>query len=202
MDQPPNEESDAPEEQEADSVETTETESLETGGVEEVAATAAKGVSGVKLAFFSATALAVGAAGAVYGPGLVEKFLPAKEGGGGEVVKPETAEPEKGPKKGFSFTAIPVGDPVQTITVTLMVGEDGEDLAETVDLHLGAGFPLRLSPLGGDSRSSAFAAFPDKSTLKAGSTSIKAGESATFEFSFEGAEGGIDVLGNTPQLLY
>ena len=102
----------------------------------------------------------------------------------------------------FLMGTIAPSEPIETIKVTLSVGRSGEALAEAVDLHLGLGFPLRLYPLGGDSREPAFAAFPDSSTLADGVHALAPGESATFEFSAaESDMNDADVLRSSRELL-
>lgn len=97
---------------------------------------------------------------------------------------------------------VPVGDPLSSVKVTITVASTGEPLEESVDLHLGLGFPLRLYPLGGAERKPAFAAYPQKSSLAEGVTSLKPGESATFEFALDPAEGdGSDPMQSTRNLL-
>ncbi|MEQ1838925.1 MAG: hypothetical protein ABL994_00830, partial [Verrucomicrobiales bacterium] len=158
-----------------------------------VAATATSGASAVKTVLIAISAAALGVAGAVYGPSLLQDSSPGSPGatdaGGGSV-----------PKAGFVLGSITSSEPVSSIVVTLKAGADGADLNERVDVHLGTGFPLRLFPLGNDARTPAFAAFPQKSSLDPGETSIRAGGEATFEFSTQ-SENGQDLLGTTPQLL-
>ncbi len=158
-----------------------------------VAATATSGASAVKTVMIAIGAAALGVTGAVYGPSLLQEFRPG-ESGGNEVVDGSV------PKAGFTLGSISSSEPVSSIVVTLKAGADGADLNERVDVHLGTGFPLRLFPLGNDARTPAFAAFPQKSSLEPGETSIHAGGEATFEFSTQ-SENGQDLLGTTPQLL-
>ncbi len=142
----------------------------------------------------TATGAVLLGAAVLYVPGLDEK-LKSLRGGAGDGAA--VAEVER---KGFEMGTIAPGEAVRRIAVTLSVGKGGKDLAEPVDLHLGTGFPLRLYPLGSNSREPAFAAFPQKSNLPDGKNAITAGESATFEFSVSG-ERGADALNTTPQLL-
>ncbi|HQW30351.1 MAG TPA: hypothetical protein PK529_14250, partial [Verrucomicrobiales bacterium] len=163
------------------------------------AAGTAAGVTKLKAAALAITAAALGAAGAVYGPPLFKQSSSnpgssVSNGGNVAVVK------DSGPKVGFTFGKLPATEPVEKIVVTLTAGAEGKAINERVDLHLGMGFPLRLFPLGNESREPAFAALPQKSSLPRGVTSIKPGESATFEFFVKG-EDGQDVLNTTPQLL-
>src|SRR5262245_62151545 len=73
----------------------------------------------------------------------------------------------------FRTGHVQVEQPLNSIKVTITVGEGGEELAEPVDVHLGVGFPLRLYPLGTDKREPAFAAIPQKTSLAADARSIK-----------------------------
>lgn len=158
-----------------------------------VAATATSGASGIKTVLIAIGAAALGVTGTVYGPSLLEEFR-SGQSGGNEVADGSV------PKAGFVLGGITSSEPVSSIVVTLRAGAEGADLNERVDVHLGTGFPLRLFPLGNDARTPAFAAFPQKSSLDPGETSIRAGGEATFEFSTQGDDGQ-DLLGTTPQLL-
>lgn len=104
-------------------------------------------------------------------------------------------------RAGFAAAKLDPATPIESIAVTITVGAKGADLDGPVDLHLGIGFPLRLYPLGGTSREPAFAAYPQKSTLESGAKAIKAGGSATFEFSAKAGDKGQDTLSTTPHLL-
>jgi hypothetical protein len=90
---------------------------------------------------------------------------------------------------------------LERVVVTLTVGQGGEPLSEAVDVHLGVGFPLRLYPLGTDQRTPAFAAFPQKSSLKDGATSLQPGETATFEFAVNADGPGMDAFRSTPEMF-
>lgn len=141
----------------------------------------------------------VGGVGVVYGPKLLKEY----QSSGvkvGDVGTDDSARDPDSRREGFRLGTLSAGEKVESISVTLMTGGEGDDLSEKVDLHLGLGFPLRLYPLGGESMNPAFAAFPQKSSLKRGENSIKAGESATFEFFVEGDKGQ-DILQTTPELL-
>lgn len=72
---------------------------------------------------------------------------------------------------------------VERIKVTIRVGADEQDLNEPVDLDLGAGFLLRLSPVKTESPSSTL--FPRTSSLETTESTVAAGKSAWFEFSAE-----------------
>lgn len=102
----------------------------------------------------------------------------------------------------FQFARQPTDAPLESVRVTITVGEGGAPLAEPVDLHLGLGFPLRLYPLGTDAREPAFAAFPDSTSLAADARHVDPGKSASFEFRLTPAEaGGADPLQSAPELL-
>lgn len=102
---------------------------------------------------------------------------------------------------GFQMGTLQPNDPIQSLKVKLKVGENGEALMEGVDLHLGFGFPLRLYPIGTDSREPSFAAFPQKSSLEPGNNVLNPGESATFEYAVAPESPGLDELKTTPTLL-
>ena len=90
------------------------------------------------------------------------------------------------------------GEAIQTLTVRIDVGADGEALAEPLALDLGLGFPFWLHPLGRqESQPPPFGAVPQQTTAGA---EVAAGASATFTFSVQGEPGG-DALLATPQLL-
>jgi hypothetical protein len=89
---------------------------------------------------------------------------------------------------------------IKTIKVTIDVSESGKPLQELVDVHLGFGFPLRLYPVGFDSRELSYAAIPHKSSLRAGANTVEPGSSASFEFDVS-AEEGLDELKTTQTLL-
>lgn len=105
------------------------------------------------------------------------------------------------PKIGFQMGTFEPNDPIESIKVTIFVGEDGEDLEEPLDLHLGLGFPLRLYPVGSEERDPAFAAFPQKSEIASGETSVLGGTNRWFYFSVNLPDKGLDVLRATPPLL-
>lgn len=90
---------------------------------------------------------------------------------------------------------------LERVVISISIGEGGEPLSEAVDVHLGLGFPLRLYPLGTDQRTPAFAAFPQKSSLKDGATSLQPGETATFEFAVHADSPGLDAFRSTPELF-
>ena len=139
------------------------------------------------------------AVGVIYGPKLFES-KPVTLTTDSGVETSEIAAEEEAPKIGFSMGEFTGSEAIESIKVTLKIGANGSGLDEKVDLHLGTGFPLRLYPLGDDSREPAFAAFPQKSSLERGSNSLEPGSTATFEFSASG-EAGQDVLKTTPELL-
>ena len=139
--------------------------------------------------------LALGAAGVVLV--IIAGFwMLGRSGGGGG--KGGAARDQR---VGFEMGKVNPSAPIESIKVTLAVGAKGADLTGPVDLHLGVGFPLRLDPRGGVERAPAFAAYPQKSSLDGGEKMIKAGSSATFEFSAKAADKGDDVLATTPHLL-
>jgi hypothetical protein len=87
---------------------------------------------------------------------------------------------------------------VETISITIATGDDGQDVDETMAIDLGLGFPLWLDPLGREAdEATPFGAVPDQSD--AGPT-VAAGQSATFTFRAEATDGG-DRLHRTPALL-
>ncbi|MBN1912056.1 MAG: hypothetical protein JW818_20210 [Pirellulales bacterium] len=89
-------------------------------------------------------------------------------------------------------------DEVKKVTVTLNVGNDGDDLEEGVALDLGLGFPLLLEPVGRQpSEAVPFGAVPQQSTA---GQKIAAGGSGQFTFAL-GADPGQDQLRTTDQLL-
>lgn len=90
---------------------------------------------------------------------------------------------------------------LERVVVTLTISPDGEPLSEAVDVHLGVGFPLRLYPLGTNQRTPAFAAFPQKSSLKDGATTLQPGETATFEFAVNADSPGLDAFRSTPEMF-
>ena len=89
-------------------------------------------------------------------------------------------------------------DPVESITVQLEIGNDGEDLDEPVALDLGLGFPLWLHPLGREEADAVpFGALPQESSV---GRKLAAGSSATFRFAL-GSEAGADSFRSSSQLL-
>ncbi len=87
---------------------------------------------------------------------------------------------------------------IDSLTVRIIIGAQGDDLEEPVALDLGLGFPLWLHPLGREtSQSPPFGAVPQQSTAGA---KVAAGSEATFTFRLEG-EAGQDTLHTTSQLL-
>lgn len=102
----------------------------------------------------------------------------------------------------FRVGKIEPATPIERIKLTITLAPNGADLDEPVDLHLGLGFPLRLFPLGADRREPGFAAIPQTTTLPAGATTLKAGETASFEFILTSPTAdNADVLKTTPELL-
>lgn len=157
---------------------------------------------------YAAVAAAFLVVGVALGAFLVPQFLPnaflstSENQEGGEASNANVPQrDEKKPKEGFKMGALQPNEPIKSIKVTLDVDMNGEPLRESVDLHLGFGFPLRLYPVGSDSREPAFAAFPQKSSLKPGSNSIDSGGRAWFEFLADPEEPGLDELKTTPTLL-
>lgn len=87
---------------------------------------------------------------------------------------------------------------IETLTVRLTVGAEGEDLSEPVALDLGLGFPLWLQPVGRvEGETLPFGAVAQESD--AGET-VPAGGTATFTFDVAGGPGQ-DALQTTSQLL-
>jgi hypothetical protein len=115
--------------------------------------------------------------------------------------KQKSAEPKEKTRVGFEMGQIPTDQPIKNIKVTIQVGRSGKPLNEQIDLHFGFGFPLRLYPVGTDSREPSFAAFPQKSSLVPGENSIAEGKSAWFEFNVDPDNNGMDELKTTSTLL-
>ncbi len=116
--------------------------------------------------------------------------------------EPEVSVTHQGlPRTSLEIGTLPPNEPVQTIKITLGVGTDGMALSEPVDVHLGLGFPLRLYPLGGTDMQPSFAAFPHATSLDRGTNAIQPGQMASFEFSVQGADTGLDELRTATQLL-
>ncbi|MGE0607387.1 MAG: hypothetical protein AB7O62_09860 [Pirellulales bacterium] len=91
---------------------------------------------------------------------------------------------------------------LHSLRITIEVGNEGEPLAEAIDVHLGIGAPLRLFPLGAVQRGPGLAVIPQKSSLSPGVTSVEPGSKATFEFLADPeASPGADELRVTPGLL-
>jgi hypothetical protein len=87
---------------------------------------------------------------------------------------------------------------VQTLTVKIDVGGDGDALEEPLAVDLGLGFPLWLHPVGREAdEPPPFGAVAQESTAGA---IVPAGSSATFTFRTDG-EPGNDILETTSQLL-
>ena len=87
---------------------------------------------------------------------------------------------------------------VESLTVQIAVGADGEDLDEPIALDLGLGFPFRLYPVGqADDDNAPFGAVPQLTTA---SRSVTAGADASFTFNLDG-ELGQDCLQTSSQLL-
>src|SRR5262245_34854527 len=102
-------------------------------------------------------------------------------------------QPEAQPAKDFK-----ADDVVQTLSVKLDVGADGDDLAEPVALDLGLGFPLWLEPVGRkEGEIAPFGAVAQQSTAK---DKVAAGSSVTFTFGVA-EEAGQDAFQTTKQLM-
>ncbi len=87
---------------------------------------------------------------------------------------------------------------VESLTVQITVGADGEDLQEPIALDLGLGFPFRLHPVGrADDETAPFGAVPQLTTA---SRTVTAGTDASFTFNLDG-ELGQDPLRTSSQLL-
>jgi hypothetical protein len=87
---------------------------------------------------------------------------------------------------------------VQTVSVQIQIGSEGENLDEPVALDLGLGFPLWLHPLGREENEPApFGAVVQN---QATGRTIAAGDSGVFEFAVAG-DVGQDVLRTSQQLL-
>ncbi len=87
---------------------------------------------------------------------------------------------------------------VETISVTIATGDDGQVVEETMALDLGLGFPLWLDPLGREpDEETPFGAVPDASDATA---TLSPGQSATFTFR-AAAIGDRDRLRWTPALM-
>lgn len=87
---------------------------------------------------------------------------------------------------------------IQTLTVRITVGAEGEDLAEPVALDLGLGFPLWLHPLGRTAEESViFGAVPQSATA---TQTASAGSVVEFTFELAG-DAGQDALQTSSQLL-
>jgi hypothetical protein len=87
---------------------------------------------------------------------------------------------------------------VESIRVQLNIAPGGEDLDEPIALDLGLGFPLWLHRLGRvESPTAPFGAVCERG---ADAHAVRAGQSATFEFSMTGPAGQ-DDLRTSPQLL-
>ncbi|HVK08370.1 MAG TPA: hypothetical protein VM597_06290, partial [Gemmataceae bacterium] len=94
-------------------------------------------------------------------------------------------------------TAFKADDAIETLTVRLDVGTDGDALEEPVALDLGLGFPLWLHPIGRGEEPAPFGAVPQEASER---WHVAAGSGATFTFRTTG-DAGLDGLQVTPQLL-
>ncbi len=92
------------------------------------------------------------------------------------------AETDTPAQTGFVMGDLTGSVPIENVKVTITAGPDG-DIDEVVDLHLGFGFPLRLTALQPIELGPVFAALPTSSSLDVGTQKINAGQPATFEFS-------------------
>ncbi|MEZ6081658.1 MAG: hypothetical protein R3C56_40100 [Pirellulaceae bacterium] len=77
------------------------------------------------------------------------------------------------PASGFRITEFDRDTPIETIRISIRTGEQAAPLQEPLDVHLGFGFPLRLLEV---SDLSGFAAVPQRSSLRAGSSELAPGE--------------------------
>ncbi|MCC7339389.1 MAG: zf-HC2 domain-containing protein [Pirellulaceae bacterium] len=102
------------------------------------------------------------------------------------------------PASGFRITEFDRDTPIETIRISIRTGEQAAPLQEPLDVHLGFGFPLRLLEV---SDLSGFAAVPQRSSLRAGSSELAPGGDAWFEFAVAPKNFGDDKLRKTPQLL-
>lgn len=87
---------------------------------------------------------------------------------------------------------------VESLTVQITVGADGEDLEEPIALDLGLGFPFRLHPVGrAEDETAPFGAVPQLTTA---SRTVTAGTDASFTFNLAG-DSGQDRLQTSSQLV-
>lgn len=87
---------------------------------------------------------------------------------------------------------------VETLSLKLTLGANGDALEEPVALDLGLGFPLWLHPVGrGSGEIAPFGAVPNQSTANG---KVAAGSTVTFTFDRKG-EAGLDAFRTTAQLL-
>jgi anti-sigma factor RsiW len=107
--------------------------------------------------------------------------------------------PQKPPSK-LQMGDLDANLPIESIKVSLTLGE-GEPRRETVDLHLGLGFPLRLQVAPASEHKPGFAAFPQTSSQTKADSENPPGTSAWYEFNAKPSDNGFDELARTPQLL-
>ncbi|MEZ5940835.1 MAG: hypothetical protein R3C18_05555 [Planctomycetaceae bacterium] len=116
-------------------------------------------------------------------------------------VTENTETPDGQITPGLTVGSLAPSTVIESVRVTLEVGDEGDQLAEAVDLHFGIGFPLRLYPLGTHLRSPTVAAFPQTSSLTDGNTIVEPGETVTFQFDANPEEDGLDELKNNAALF-
>lgn len=99
---------------------------------------------------------------------------------------------------GFAMGSLSADDPIKQIKVTIEAAP-GAPITEVVDLHLGFGFPLRLSPSG--QMQPVFAALPSDSSLGTDVKAIPAGQPVWFQFDQSDQASDRDPLKTSHTLL-
>lgn len=101
---------------------------------------------------------------------------------------------------GFAMGSLAPTDPIETIKITIEAAP-GAPITEVVDLHLGFGFPLRLSPSTSGQMKPVFAALPSDSSLGTDAKAVPAGEPVWFQFDQSDQTSDRDPLKTSHTLL-
>ncbi len=101
---------------------------------------------------------------------------------------------------GFMLGLLPASESIEQIRVTILPAP-GREIDELVDVHLGFGFPLRLSTVDAQEMQPVFAALPTESSLDADAEAIPAGELSWFQFDQTAEANERDPLKTSQTLL-
>ncbi|TWU50665.1 Cysteine-rich secretory protein family protein [Rubripirellula tenax] len=126
----------------------------------------------------------------------VSRFL---REGATDVVDPSAPTQDDFPA-GFAMGSLSATEPIEKIRITIEA-EPGAAINEIIDLHLGFGFPLRLSPSTTSEAGPVFAALPSGSSLGTDVNAIPAGQLVWFQFDPSDKSSDRDPLQTSHTLL-